>query len=1022
MTLSEVSIRKPVFAWMLMAGLIVFGAISFTRMGVSQLPDVDFPIVSVSAFLDGAAPEVMETDVVDIIEDSLMSIEGVKSIVSSSRNSSASITVEFDLGRNIDIAMQDVQSKIAQVQRRLPREMDPVSVSKTNPEDQPILWLTLESKQHKPAELMSYVRDYVKQQFSTIAGVGEISLGGYVDPNLRIWVRDKDLDKYSLAVNDVISAIQNEHSEPPAGRLESGVKEFNVRTLGEAQTVKEFESLTLSSRGGQPNFARMRLRDVADVEEGLADVRRVSRGLGNPAVGLGIRKQRGSNAVSVADAVLKKMEAVQKTLPPGMKMAVNFDSTRFIKDSVNELNFNLVLSALFTAFVCWLFLGSWSSTFNVLLAIPTSVVGTFIFLYFAKFTLNTFTLLALSLSIGIVVDDAIMVLENILRHREMKKTRTQAAIDGATEITFAALAATVSIVAVFLPVAFMSGIIGKFFFQFGVTMAVAVLLSLVEALTLTPMRCAQFVDTHERTSRFGRFIEAILDGVSRLYHRSLERALNWKWAVILISLVVFGLSMISLKHLNKEFVPPEDQSRFIIRAQTPVGSSLSFTDERFRKIEEFLSKQPEVLRYYTSVGGGAGGEVNSGFVFVTLKQPNERKLTQMEVMNVARKAFKDIPDLKAGVIDLSQSGFSASRGYPVEFTIQGPSWEELGKQSELIRAEMEKSKLVTDIDSDFQTGMPEIHIIPDREAAALHGVSIGAIGETVNALIGGVLVGRYPKDGHRNDIRLRLKEDGRPRLDRIRSLYVRNNRGELIPLSRVVKVEEKPTLQVISRKNRERAITIFANVAPGASQQKALEAIDDIGKRVLPAGYRIVLSGSSQTFQESFQSLAFALVLGLFVAYMVLASQFNSFIDPLTVFAALPFSLSGAFVSLLIGHQSLNIYSMIGLILLMGIVKKNSILLVDFTNQVRDRSPDLPVKDALVEACPIRLRPILMTSIATVAGAIPPAMAIGPGAESRIPMAVAIIGGVLISTLLTLYVVPSVYLIVARKHRRHVEA
>ncbi len=1019
MSLSDIAIRRPVFAWMLMAGLIVFGGISFMRMGVSQLPDVDFPVVSVSVTLEGAAPEVMETDIVDVLEDAIMNVQGVTSISSSSRNGSANISIEFELERNIDAALQEVQTKIAQAQRYLPREMDPPIVTKMNPEDQPILWLTVESDKHALKDLMAYVRDQLKDKFTTVPGVGEVFMGGYIDPNLRVWVSSKDLDRYSLSVNDVTATIKNEHSELPAGRIESDRKELNVRTLGEAKSVEEFGNLVINARGGQPNYKPIYLKQVAKIEEGLADIRRMSRANGKPSVGLGIRKQRGSNAVAVAQAVKTRMAEISKVLPAGMALGVNFDATRFIEESVAEINFTLILSALLTALVCWAFLGSWSSTFNVLLAIPTSIIGAFTVLYFAGFTLNTFTLLGLSLAIGIVVDDAIMMLENIVRHLEKGESRMKAALLGAREISFAALAATIAIVAIFLPVAFMKGAIGKFFFQFGVTMSVAVALSLLEALTLTPMRCSQFVGATERTTWLGRGIERLFESSRSLYGRSLAFALDHRWKVILLSLVFFFGSFASVKFLKKEFVPAQDMSLFVLRFQAPVGSSFPYTDSKVREIEKILATIPEISRYFVSIGGMGGGEVNSGMAFVSLKPPSQRTRTQQQLIDHCRRVLNGIPDLKVVVQDMSTRGFSGSgRGFPVEFTVRGPNWEKLAEVSQELMKELGKTGLMTDIDTDYQVGMPEVQIFPDREKAALHAVSVNSIGQTVNALIGGVLLGRYPKDGHRYDIRLRLEGEERDRAEAIKKLYVRNNRGELIPLGKVVRIEERPTLQIVSRRDRERAVSIFANVAAGKSQGDALKAVEDISKRVLPPGYRSVASGSAQTFKESFTSLIFALILGLFVSYMVLASQFNSFIDPVTVLMALPFSISGAFMALLISQQSLNIYSMIGLILLMGIVKKNSILLVDFTNQVMERGTS-DVRTALIEACPVRLRPIVMTSFATIAGAVPPALALGPGAESRIPMAVAVIGGVIVSTGLTLYVVPCVYSLFAGLGRKY---
>lgn len=1009
MTLSDLSIKRPVFAWMLMLGLILFGGISFSRMGVSQLPDVDFPVVSVSVAYEGAAPEVMETEVVDPIEDAVMGVQGVRSVSSSSRSGSASVSVEFELNRDIDVALQEVQTKIAQAQRRLPKDIDPPIVTKTNPEDQPIIWLAVESENWQPKDLMAYVRDHMKDRFTSVSGVGEVFLGGYVDPNLRVWASAKKLKNYALTISDLKNAILFEHSELPAGKIETPSKEFNVRAMGEAQSVKEFENIRVNQRGGQPNYTDIRVKQVARVEEGLDEVRRLSRAGGKPAVGLGIRKQRGSNAVEVARLVKKRMAEVNKVLPPGVSMNVNFDSTKFIEESVSEINFTLLLSAALTALVCWAFLGTWSSTFNILLAIPTSIIGSFIFLYFAGFTLNTFTLLGLSLAMGIVVDDAIMVLENIVRHVEEGKDKVAAAVIGAREITFAALAATIAIVAIFLPVAFMKGIIGKFFFQFGVTMTVAVMLSLFEALTLTPMRCSQMMTTvGDRITPLGRWIERTFDWMREKYFETLKVALNYRWSVVIFSLLFFAASFFIVKLLNKEFTPAQDQSIFMVRFTTPVGSSLNFTSLKIKEVEQFLNTLPEVKRYFFSIGGFGGGEVNTAHGFVTLVQPHERKKTQQQLMGMIRSQVNKIQELKGFVQDISLRGFTASRGFPVEFTVRGPDWEQLAGYSQEIMKAMEKADYFSDIDTDYLVGMPEVRIIPDRDKAAERGVSIQSITETVNAMIGGIRVSKYPKADRRIDVRIRLEESERGKTEDIKSLFVRNNRGELIQLADLVRIEQKPSLQIVSRKDRERAVSVFSNVKTGKSQALALSEVETIAKKILPEGYRIVFSGSAETFKESFQSLIFALILGLLVSYMVLASQFNSYIDPVTVLMALPFSVSGAFIALYLGNQSLNIYSMIGLILLMGIVKKNSILLVDFTNQVLD-TKKVKVREALLEACPIRLRPILMTSLSTIAGAIPPALALGPGAESRIPMAIAVIGGVLVSSLLTLYVVPCVY-------------
>jgi hydrophobe/amphiphile efflux-1 (HAE1) family protein len=1024
MTLSDISIKNPVFAWMLMAALMIFGFISFGRLGVGQLPDVDFPIVSVNLTWEGAAPEIMETDVVDIVEDSFMGIEGVREISSSIRQGAAVITVEFELSRNIDIAMQDVKTKIDQAQRMLPKDIDPPIVSKVNPEDQPIVILAVSSNTMPMRDIMTYVQDHLKDQFATISGVGDIFLGGFVERNLRIWINADKLDKYQLTTQDIIDAVTEEHVEVPAGRIETQEKEYNVRVMGEAGTSKDFENLLIPKRNGKPIFKPFYLKDVATIEDGLADIRRIARSSGKPTVGLGMRKQRGANEVEVGHKVLKRLEEIKKTLPKDLEIAVRFNRTKFSEDAMNELIFTLLLSAIITSMVCWLFLGSWSATLNILLAIPTSVLGTFIVLYFFKFTLNTFTVLGLSLAIGIVVDDAIMVLENIVRYREKGEEKVAAARKGANQITFAALAATIALIAIFLPVAFMYGIIGKFFYQFGVTISVAVAISLLEALTLAPMRCAQFLEVRERITFIGKGVDATFKRLAYFYHKALVQVLKLRVLVIIAAILFFVGSLLLLKTMRKELLPAQDQSMFMCRLQTPVGSSIVFTDEHFKEAEKIILGHPEVDGLFSVIGGFGGGEVNTGMVFITLKEPRNRpvlppnkfRLSQGQLMTVFRKELNTIPDLKATIQDLSLSGFSAQRGFPIEFSIRGPDWEKLAQYSELIREKMSKSNLLLDVDTDYLAKIPEIQVRPNRAKADERGVNISAIGNTVNAAIGGERIGKYTKEGRRYDVRMRLIPSQRTTSEDMDKLWVWNNMGELVQLGNVIDVVRKPTPLTITRRNRERAISIFANIATGKSQTDAVKEVEKIAKGVLPENYRIVFSGSTQTFKESFSSLALAFWLGILIAYMVLASQFNSYLHPFSVLLALPFSISGALITLWLFGLSLNIYSIIGLILLMGIVKKNSILLVDFTNQQRENGFD--TNNALLTACPIRLRPILMTSISTVAAAIPPAMAIGPGAETRIPMAVAVIGGVIVSTFLTLFVVPCAYSLFSKVERK----
>ncbi|HEV2064827.1 MAG TPA: efflux RND transporter permease subunit, partial [Thermoanaerobaculia bacterium] len=987
MKLTEACIQKPVFAWMLMAATVVFGGVAASRIGISQFPDVDFPTISISVNWEGAAPEVVENDVIEILEEALVQVEGVKSLTSSSRQGGGSITVELDLARNVDLALQDVQTKISQAAQRLPREIDPPVISKSNPEDQPIMWIGV-SGPYPQRVVADYARYRLKEKLQTVPGVGEITMGGYLERNVRIWLDASRLDEKGLTVIDVISALRREHIELPAGRLESEGREVNVRVLGEALDLDTMRRILVREVSGSPVY----LEDVSIVEDGFEDVRRVARVNGEPAQGIGVKKQRGANAVAVARGVRAVLDEIRKSVPEGMKIGINFDSTQFIEESVHEIQIELVLSVLLTAFVCWLFLGSLSSTLNVVLAIPMSLLGTVAVIYFLGFTLNTFTLLGLALAVGIVVDDAIMVLENIFRHGEMGKDRVRAAREGTAEITFAALAATLAVVAIFIPVVFMKGIVGKFFLQFGVTLCLAVLFSYVEAVTLAPARCSQLLQTsREGRSRLGTAMDRLFSKLETGYGRALAWGLARPGRVLLFGAGLFAASLVIIKMLPSEFVPSQDQSRFIVRLQTAVGSDLSETDKIFQRAEKFMTSRPEVVRCYAIIGTGGGGvqsSVNSGIIFTTLVPPKDRKLSQSKFAGVVRQELNSYPGLRAVVQDLSQSGFTAQRGFPVEFSVRGPDWDKLVAASDEISRELAASGLAVDIDSDYRLGMPELQITPDRARAADVGVPVESVATTLNALVGGLRVGKYSTGGRRIDVRMRLRRDQREKPEDLARLRLRSGPGALVPLSALVTTVEKPALQAITRRDRERAITIFANVATGHSQDEALAKVEQLSK-TLPAGYRAVLGGASVAFRESTSSLLFALFLGIAVAYMVLASQFNSFLHPVTVLTILPLSIAGALFALLVAGKSLNIFSMIGLLLLMGIVKKNSIILVDYAEQARGEGADAHA--AMLKAGPLRLRPILMTSVATMMAAIPPALGIGSGSEIRTPMAIAVI-------------------------------
>jgi multidrug efflux pump subunit AcrB len=661
---------------------------------------------------------------------------------------------------------------------------------------------------------------------------------------------------------------------------------------------------------------------------------------------------------------------------------------------------------LLTALVCWMFLGSFSSTLNVILAIPMSLLGTVAIIYFLGFTFNTFTLLAMALAVGIVVDDAIMVMENIYRHAESGKDLVRAALEGTNEIAFAALAATLAVVAIFIPVVFVSGVIGRFFLQFGVTLCLAVLLSYVEAVTLAPARCSQFlVTSRSGRSRVGRIVDQSFSWLERMYARALKKGLKRPGLILLGALVLFLASLGIFMIMPSEFVPSQDQSLVNVRLQTAVGSTLQETDQLFKKVEAIVSAKPEVVRMFGTVGGWGGG-VSQGNIFVSLVPPKDRRLSQAEFSQQLRKELNAIPGMRAVIQDLSQAGFTAQRGFPVEFSVRGPDWDKLISLSQGMMAKLAASNVVVDLDTDYRLGMPELRITPNRARIADIGVSVDDVATTLNALVGGVLAGKYSTGGRRLDVRVKLLAAQRSRPEDIARLQVRTRSGQLVPLSALVSYQEQPALQAITRRDRERAVTIYANVAPGHAQDEALKMVEALGKD-LPVGYRAVLGGASVAFRESSSSLLFALLLGILIAYMILASQFNSYLHPVTVITILPLSIAGAAFALWVSNQSLNIFSMIGLLLLMGIVKKNSIILVDYANVLRAKG--LNSHEAMEKAGPIRLRPIVMTAVSTLMAAIPPALGIGAGSEIRMPMAIAIIGGLTLSTVLSLIVVPAFY-------------
>ena len=1012
MTLSDFSIRRPVFAWIIMIALMFFGAICFFNLGVSQLPEATQPVLTIGVAWAGAAPQVMETQIVNPIEQAVIAVQGIQDIESNMREGNASIKLSFDTSKDIDAALQETNSRLRAI--KLPDDVQPPTISKVNTDDNPIMWLSIVSTKRSFKDVVKFTDLNLRDRFRIIPGVANVIFGGWADRNLRVWVDNDKLLARQLTILDVRDTLKQENSETSAGDLENATDDANVRMMGEAISPEQMGNMLITQRGGARIYhSDIRLHDVATIEDALNDTRSAAWSNGNITLGVGIQKQHGENDVAVGKRVRAFVAELNKelaTTAPDMHVSVNFDGTQFTSQAISETEWTVLLSIVITSLVCFAFLGSWTSTFNVLLSIPTSALGTFIVMDLLGFTINFFTLLGMSLAIGIVVDDAIMVLENITRHFHMGKSARLAAIDGAREITFAAVASTVAVVAVFVPVLLVGGFVGVFLFQFGMTISTAVALSLLEAITLTPMRCSQFMTAKEEESRFARWVNGVFDRCSRFYRRALEFCLNHRWKVVGFALGLFVLSLFSVSWIKKEFVPVQDIGVFLIDVQTPVGSSLAFTSDKLKQMEDILAKEPSIEHYFVNAGGFGGGETNKGISFISLKDRGERRESEQQIMDKIRDEIsKAIPkDFKTTFINPAGNFGGAKRGTDLELTVRGADYPTLKEKVEEMTKRFQKSGLMTDIDTDFRDGATEVHVEPDRDAAAASGVSVQDIADTVSIGIGGQRIGKFTNGTRRYDVRVRLVPEQWQNTDTIGKLLIRTGYGELIPLSSVTHITETKNLLSITREMRERAINIYANMATGKSLDQVMKYADKVAKDILPPGYRLDTVGASKDAVTAFHSFFFILGLSLLVSYMVLAVQFNSFIHPIPVMIALPFTVTGAFLSLLLTHNSLNMYSFIGMIVLMGITLKNSILLVEFFNKQRYEH-GLPLRQAILQGAPIRLRPIVMTSAATISASIVPALGIGPGAEVRVSMSVVIIGGVLVSTFFSLIVVPCLY-------------
>ena len=1008
MNLPELSIKRHVFAWMLSAVIVLFGVISYQRIGIDRIPSIDFPIIMINTTLKGANPDVVDSSITSIIETAVNTTPGIEHIQSSSSPGVSTITITFALNKNIDVAYNEVQSKVSQVLKKLPTDTDPPTIQKVDSNAQPVIWLAL-TGDRTIQQLNLYAINVLKKKFETINGVGEVTLGGRRDRVVRVSLSPERMAAYKLTASDLAAAFNTQHVQLPGGFLVSSQTEKLLKLDLEFHDVKDLGELIINHRDGAP----VKLKDIATITDSITDNRQVARYQGMPTVGLGMVKIANANTVEIIKEVERRLdEEIRPNLPPGMQLEISTNDSIFINQMVASLKEHLFTGTLLAALIVFIFLRSIRSTLIIATAIPVSLLGAIAVMYFSGYTFNSMTLLGLLLLIGVVVDDAIVVLENIFRHREhLDKDPISAAINGSSEVTFAVIAASLSLVCIFAPVIFMDGIVGMFFKSFGVVVTFGVLTSLFVSLTLTPMLCSRYLSVGHKKNKFYSAIERGLAKLDSTYHYLLNLSLSHRWRVLIITLlfVIFGGGY-AMKNVEKDFVPEADEGSFSISVKTPLGSSLDYTDSRLELIEAAIAKHPkEVASYFSTIGAGSRGQVNQGNVNVRLVSKTERKKSQQELIKELKKQFDQIPGVKA--IPSPASIAKGQRSEKLQFIITGQSLDEIGSLSKQMQQALTKNTEMGKVDLDVQLDLPELDMNIDRTRAASLGLSANDIAGAVSMYAGGINIAKYNDlngDGQRYDIRLKANEGDMKQTTDLSKIYLRSTSGELVRLDTVASF--KPTLgaAVIGRYDLQYSANFYAN--PTMPLGDAVTLVKDTAAKILPTNYTLKMTGQAEEFGKTFKNIKFVFILAFILLYMVLASQFNSFIQPVIIMLAQPLAIIGGLIALLLSGDSLNIYSMIGLVLLIGFFAKNSILLVDLTNQLRARGAN--INDALKEACPIRLRPVVMTSLTIILALLPAALGLGAGSETNKPLSVAIIGGMISSTLLTLVVVPAAYSLV----------
>jgi multidrug efflux pump len=1013
MKLSHVSIRRPVFATVMSLVIVLVGIVSYDRIPVREYPNVDTPVVNVTTSYKGASAEIVEAQVTQILEESLAGIEGIDFMTSVNRQEESQITINFKLNRDPDGAAADVRDRVSRVRGKLPSEIDEPVIQKVEADAQPIMYLAFYSDRHSSLEISDYADRYVKDQLQTLPGTAEVRIFGERRYSMRIWLDPERLAAYKLTPQDVEEALRRQNVEVPAGRIESVKAEFTVLSETDLRTVPQFDNLILADVNGY----LVRLSDVGRAELGPRDERRIARFNGQATIALGVVKQATANPLEVSKAVRDVLPRVRANLPEGMAVKMAYDKSQFIEESLKNVFKTIGEAVLLVVLIIFVFLRSIRATLIPLVTIPVSIVGTFALMYFAGFSINTLTLLSLVLAIGLVVDDAIVMLENIFRHVEEGMPRREAAFLGSQEIGFAVVAMTLTLAAVYLPIGFMTGKTGRLFTEFAWALAGAVLVSGFVALTLSPMMCSKLLRHGNSHGRFYMMFEAGMRGLTVGYRSVLGLALNHRAIVLLVGLAVAGSSYFIFANLKKELAPYEDQGVVVGIMVAPESATIGFTDSYNKQIEGILSKNENLVRYFVVAGFPT---VSRGIAFAGLKPWSERKITAKDVQGQLMPQFMGVPGILAFPILPAPLGQSV-RAKPVEMVIlTSQPYEQLQAMSEAVIDKIAGEPSLINVESDLKLNKPQIRVTVDRDKAADIGVPIETLGRTLETLLGGRQVTRFKREGKQYDVIVQVSDIDRTNPDDLRRIHVRDSARKMIPLSNLVKIEETVAPRELNHFDQLRAATISATLAPGHTLGEALDALEKAAKSVLPATAQIDYAGQSRDFKTSSADIYVTFILALAFIYLVLAAQFESFIDPLIIMLTVPLSITGGLLALYLAGGTLNIYSQVGLVTLIGLITKHGILIVEFSNQMVEAGKS--VREAVTEAAVMRLRPILMTTGAMVLGAVPLAVATGAGAVSRHDIGWVIVGGLLVGTFFTLFVIPSVYTLVRGRSRAAAEA